>query len=411
MARTIARTGFALLAAAVLSGCWLQPGNDAERSGFAPLESGITAANVHQLQLDWSRQFAAPTSAPAVTIDGVFVSSGVDPNAGTLHRLAPTDGATRWSTQEFAAGNPFFGAQQPTVTGGVVYVAQSGFSIVPGTIMSFNESTGAPLSALAGAGADLTQRGSLLVSTQSTGNSSMIGISRLIVTDLAGTASWNTYIAIASGHVPVSTSAAVSDNRIFLGNESNVLAYPIAKPAACPTTNGVEICPPAWTYPAGSAVQFHPVVTSDHQTVIAPTQSSIVALDTANGARRWTGTLTSKPSAAPAVAGGYVYVPTISGQLAVFSAAGCGAPTCTPVWTAQTGSSIGQPPSITSGGLVYTGSDDGSIHAYSASGCGSPTCTSLWSVATGSKITGGPVNALGRVFVGTADGRIIAYSL
>jgi len=131
----------------------------------------------------------------------------------------------------------------------------------------------------------------------------------------------------------------------------------------------------------------------------------------ANGALRWTGTLTSKPSAAPAVAGGYVYVPTISGQLAVFSAAGCGAPTCTPVWTAQTGSSIGQPPSITSGGLVYTGSDDGSIHAYSASGCGSPTCTSLWSVATGSKITGGPVNALGRVFVGTADGRIIAYSL
>ena len=405
MARTTVRTGFALLAAAVLSGCWLQPGNDAERSGFAPLESGITAANVNQLQLDWSRQFAAPTSAPAVTIDGVFVSSG-----GTLYRLAPTDGATQWSAQEFAA-RTLFSLQQPTVTGGVVYVAQSGFSIFPGTIMRFNESTGAPLSALDGAGADLTQRGSLLVSTESAGNSNQIGISRLFVTDLAGTASWKTYIAIVTGHVPVSTSAAVSNNRIFLGNESNVLAYPIAEPAACPTFTSGEICPPAWTSPAGSAVQFHPVLTSDHQTVIAPTQSSIVALDTGNGALRWTGTLASKPSAAPAVAGAYVYVPTISGQLAVFSAAGCGAPTCTPVWTAQTGSSIGQPPSITSGGLVYTGSDDGSIHAYSASGCGSPTCTSLWSVATGSKITGGPVNALGRVFVGTVDGRIIAYSL
>ncbi len=411
MARRTARTALVVVATVALGGCWLQPGADAERSGFAPLESGITPANVAQLQFDWSRQLAAPTAAPTVTIDGVYVSSGAAPNAGTLYRLDPTDGTTQWSTEEFAAGQIYLGTQQPTVNDGLVYVAQNGFSIVPGTIMRFDESTGAPLSSLPGAGADLTQRGSLLVSTQSTGNSSMIGVSRLFVTDRAGIASWNTFVAIASGHVPVSTSAAVSADRIFLGNESNVHAYPVTKPAGCPTTYGVEICPPDWTYAAGSRVGFHPVLTSDHRTVIAPTQDSIVALNTADGTLLWTGTVGATPSAAPAIANGVVYVPTSAGTLVAFAAGGCGAPTCAPLWTANAGSPIRQPPSVTSGGLVFTGSDDGTIHAFPTVGCGSATCTSLWSVATGSTITGGPVNALGRVFVSTADGRIIAYSL
>jgi hypothetical protein len=35
----------------------------------------------------------------------------------------------------------------------------------------------------------------------------------------------------------------------------------------------------------------------------------------------------------------------------------------------------------------------------------------LWSVATGSRITGAPAVSLGKVFVGTRDGRLIAYGL
>lgn len=406
------RTTVLIMAVALVSaGCWLQPGNDAERSGFAPLESNITTANVDQLHFDWSKQFAAPAAAPAVAIDALYVNAGSSPNAGTLYRLAPTDGATQWSKELFAAGTPFYTPQQPTVTGDVVYVAETGFSILPSSIMRFNAVAGTPLPLIAAGGHDLTQRGSLLVSTLATGNSSMIAVSKVFVTDTQGSGSWNTIITVGSlGSVPTPTSAAATTSRFFIGNGAEILAYPLTKPASCPLVSNVEVCPADWKHATPTKVDFHPVLTTDQQTVIAPTQDSILALATADGAERWTGILASKPSAAPAIANGLVYVPTSSGKLAVFNANGCGSPTCSPLWTADAGSLITQPPSVTSGGLVYTGSDDGTVHAFPAAGCGAATCTSLWSVATGSKITGGPVNALGRIFVATADGRIISYT-
>lgn len=56
-----------------------------------------------------------------------------------------------------------------------------------------------------------------------------------------------------------------------------------------------------------------------------------------------------------------------------------------------------------------TGAADGTLAAYPAAGCGASTCASLWSASTGSRITGAPAISLGKVFVGTDDGRIIAY--
>ena len=62
------------------------------------------------------------------------------------------------------------------------------------------------------------------------------------------------------------------------------------------------------------------------------------------------------------------------------------------------------------GGVVYTGSDDGSVDAFVAAGCGAPTCTALWSAETGSRITGAPAVSRGQLYVGTADGRVVAYA-
>jgi outer membrane protein assembly factor BamB len=64
---------------------------------------------------------------------------------------------------------------------------------------------------------------------------------------------------------------------------------------------------------------------------------------------------------------------------------------------------------VVPGGLVYTASANGVVNAFPAAGCGTATCASLWSAATGSTVTGGPVPALGNLYVGTADGRLIAY--
>ena len=223
------RTTVLIMGVALVSaGCWLQPGNDAERSGFAPLESNITTANVDQLHFDWSKQFAAPAAAPAVAVDALYVNAGSSPNAGTLYRLAPTDGATQWSKELFAAGTPFYTPQQPTVTGDVVYVAETGFSILPSSIMRFNAVAGTPLPLIAAGGHDLTQRASLLVSTLATGNSSMIAVSKVFVTDTQGSGSWNTIITVGSlGSVPTPTSAAATTSRFFIGNGAEILVPPL----------------------------------------------------------------------------------------------------------------------------------------------------------------------------------------
>jgi outer membrane protein assembly factor BamB len=61
--------------------------------------------------------------------------------------------------------------------------------------------------------------------------------------------------------------------------------------------------------------------------------------------------------------------------------------------------------------VVFTGSADGSVNGFDASGCEAPTCTALWSASTGSEITGAPAVSHGGIFVGTADGRLVAYAL
>lgn len=67
-------------------------------------------------------------------------------------------------------------------------------------------------------------------------------------------------------------------------------------------------------------------------------------------------------------------------------------------------------PSV-AGGVVFTGSADGSLHAFPAAGCGQASCTPLWSTSTGSPISGAPAVTSGQLYVGTENGRVIAYGL
>jgi hypothetical protein len=99
----------------------------------------------------------------------------------------------------------------------------------------------------------------------------------------------------------------------------------------------------------------------------------------------WSGNLKSSGQAAPAVANGLVYA-TSSDRLVAFSAAGCGQPTCPPVWASapvagsDTGSGLiqGVGPTV-SGDKVYFASVDfaspdgktSTIYAFSSSACAS----------------------------------------
>jgi outer membrane protein assembly factor BamB len=79
-------------------------------------------------------------------------------------------------------------------------------------------------------------------------------------------------------------------------------------------------------------------------------------------------------------------------------------------WTAETGSRISTQPAL-AGGVVFTASADGSLHGFNAD-CRTPTCSPLWTASTGgAAATGAPAVSAGQVYVGTADGRLLAYRL
>ena len=106
-------------------------------------------------------------------------------------------------------------------------------------------------------------------------------------------------------------------------------------------------------------------------------------------------------SAPAAVADGTVFVPTADGRLVALDAATGGR-----WWTASTGVELGVLAAV-AGGVVFTGSDDGGLHAFAAAGCGSATCEPLWTAS----VSGGPAVSGGQLYVGTADGQVIAYGL
>lgn len=82
----------------------------------------------------------------------------------------------------------------------------------------------------------------------------------------------------------------------------------------------------------------------------------------------------------------------------VFDAGGCGAATCSPLWTTSATLAFG-PPSVANG-VVSTTTAAGPTEAWPAAGCGAPTCDALWSSATPFDGTAAPFVADGRWFVG-----------
>lgn len=59
---------------------------------------------------------------------------------------------------------------------------------------------------------------------------------------------------------------------------------------------------------------------------------------------------------------------------------------------------------------MFTGAGDGTVAAFAVGGYGAATCAPLWTDGLGSAITGAPAISLHKLFVGTEDGRVVAYA-
>ena len=167
---------------------------------------------------------------------------------------------------------------------------------------------------------------------------------------------------------------------------------------------------PVWVAPVDGTAATAPVIGSGGTRIYAGTDAgTLYALDAASGAVLWSTPMGAAVTESPALAGGILYVPTGDGRVvAVDSAAG------TTLWEGAAGTTgaIGEQPAV-AGGLVFTGSADGWARAFDAAGCGAPSCAPLWSARPepSQPITGAPAVAGGRVYVGTGGGLVVAYGL
>ncbi|MFF5288304.1 outer membrane protein assembly factor BamB family protein [Paractinoplanes globisporus] len=126
----------------------------------------------------------------------------------------------------------------------------------------------------------------------------------------------------------------------------------------------------------------------------------------------WTAKLSNGAHTSPSVAGGLVFIASAGnadnnlGTLYAFRAAGCGAATCRPVWTAPV-PNTGSSPTV-SDGIVYIVASDGRLLAFTANGCGKATCAPLWAGNLKTSGNGAPAVANGLVYA-TSSERLVAF--
>ncbi len=181
-------------------------------------------------------------------------------------------------------------------------------------------------------------------------------------------------------------------------------------------------CSPLWIAQTAGKIHSSPTVTDGK--IYVSTGEELYAFD-ANGCGKstcafvWKAQMKSSsdsldedgPFSSPAVANKNVYIGSADGKLYVFSADGCGKPTCLPTWTAQTREAISSSPTVAKG-VVYIGSTDGVLYAFDANGCGKPTCgpDSARTYVVNDAIKSSPAVANSRVYI-SAGNNIFAFSL
>lgn len=405
------------MALLVLAGCWTVPGAGPSRSGHNPFEPILTPANVGLLSPEWTWQ--AEWDTPRAVLDPIASPSGVHITVG--HKLVtvdPASGAESWRAVLFDAGTAEqipIGAGAPSFAAGRLLVSVTVYrDFVAGSgTHSYDASTGANLGAVArSAGGGAIPRGGRLFGVYGDIVGSGIGISGYFVVDETDpTKSWNAHLSVGTFSFSGARGPAVSDDGFFLTSENSLLAYPLTRPAGCfapvPTAPYVS-CPPTWDRTFGRNLT-RPSVTNDGQVVFVGDDGNLWAIQAATGADLWSGPLptTEAPSAPISADDDHAFVAT-AGKLVAFARAGCGAASCDPRWSADTGGQVFRQPAI-AGGVVYTASATGVLRAFAADGCGLSTCAPLWEYDVGVEITGAPAVSGGRVLVGTVDGRLISF--
>jgi outer membrane protein assembly factor BamB len=400
-------TWAALVAVAIgASGCWPAPGAGPDRRAHNGIESAYDAGTVADLEVAWSATVDAtdPRGVGHPVLSGgglVHVTT-----SRAVYAFAGGTGQSRWTSVPDASTPTFAEVDTDAVVQDDLLLTSVRLSGHRWEAVQCAAATGGCDTL----GGEVPAR---LDAVRSKPPGFVVLLSRFA--DAAGGGVVQLAWPFFGGGPEVEVTRQPNDSRLTLGATQ---MFHAGIGAGTAPANGVRAFPvqggPSWATPIDGSDATSPVLSADGTTVYVGTDAgTLYALATADGAVLWSAPVGSAVTAPPALDGETLFVPTAAGVLAAVPATGCGAKTCAPAWTttAAAGPLAVQP--AVAAGVVFTGSDDGGVRAYDAAGCGaspSPVCEPLWSDDTGSPITGAPAPSRGHLYVGTRDGRLIAYA-
>lgn len=421
MRRLLGRGRRAALAVALLvvSGCfWQVPGARWNRSGHNDLETRITVDTVAGLVQAWEATVdEGPVGQPVTSTRGVHVDDGTD----SVYSFDAATGAELW--QYTYTDTSATHVYQPYVWDDRVLANRSSWDDMFDTLVELDAATGEPLSEtelahLAAVRGDTA----VLVTTEwlDTGPGPIIAVDSLRVENLAtGDAqSLGRFTTSLNGSDPDQYAVTLAGDWIVHsgwgvdmggGRADGLRGYSIsAPPASCDSPSTfVDVCP-NWSTADGAGT---PVLSADGSVVYDTSR----AYETAMGDVLWersTGT-----GGTPALAEDVLYVADDDGMLHAYSVDGrpqngCPGGTCDPLWSGALGFApdLSLQPAV-AGGVVSVAGTGGELAAFDATGCASSSCAPLWTGSVGSQISGSPAVSNGRLYVGTADGRLVAFGL
>jgi outer membrane protein assembly factor BamB len=379
---------------------WAMFGFSAVNTRNNPYENVLTPSNVPNLTTAWSKSVGAVTSSPAVYNGVVYVGTAFN----GLKAYNAASGTLLWT------GITLNGAQiigsSPAVANGVVYIAATDNKLYAFKAAGCGAATCQPLWTVAiGTNSNDDQspptvaNGVIYVASGGTLDAFSTTTHALLwsapsVSDRWAPAVANGVVYIGGGGFPAgivafsangktgcsgvplvcaplwtgdadttaaSSSPAVVNGVVYAGANSHLYAF---SAAGC----GAALCQPLWQGTLSHFVTSSPAVANGVAYIVAGGDGTFYAFSTSTHALLWTASLpVGGDNSSPAVAHGVVYVGG-HGSLYAFNAAGCGAATCQPLWTApNTGSHSETDGSVAvANGMAYIGQEDGFNPSFTA---------------------------------------------
>lgn len=419
--RRTRRTALVAASGLLLAACWPMPGQGPDRRAHNANETTLTAQSVVNLRPLWTARLDHGAASDVIFEgDQVFVH-----DLTGLHAIDAGTGAVRWKASP-GSGRFFAGA---VIAAGDDVLAAPGHQTVPGgwQLTRYAKTTGTVTGTVAGDILDAAR--DQVVASQEPVRFGTATLWFLKVANVATGTQWTGLTEIRDAFpIPVTVGTQhvyhIGDGPLTPDPAQDTFGYGLrafgmAQPATnCGPAGTKSFACPGWAIQLTGFAAGPPVLSADQSVAyVVTTNGFLDAYSTVTGELLWWGDLAGVGTDSPALANGQLFAPTRDGRLVVFSTAGCATSPCPVAWTALAGEGMNQQPAVAGTGdtaVVFTTSSTGELNAFLASpcpGCGTTPRAPLWTAQLASQIDSAPALAQGRLFVATADGRVVAYGL